>query len=130
MSPAVVLLIKLGVRLVVFTGVFWLAAKKNEKVIFEKKWATPLVAFTFAVLNTALYWVLSKVVNLATLGAISFLMPLVINTLLLGITVRVFQSKKHWFRIDGWLAMMWMAIALTLAHGLLWLGVDYIPKHI
>ncbi|HEX5063256.1 MAG TPA: phage holin family protein [Kofleriaceae bacterium] len=130
MSPAVVLLIKLGIRLVVFTGVFWLAAKKNDKVIFEKKWATPLVALTFAVLNTALYWVLSKLVNLATLGAVSFLMPLVINGLLLGITVRVFQSKKHWFRIDGWLAMMWMAIALTAAHGLLWLGVDYIPKHI
>ena len=130
MSPAVVLLIKLGIRLVVFTGVFWIAAKKNEKVIFEKKWATPIVAFTFAVLNTALYWVLSKVVNLATLGAISFLMPLVINGFLLGITVRVFQSKKHWFRIDGWLAMMWMAIALTLAHGVLWVAVDYIPKHV
>ena len=57
-------------------------------------------------------------------------MPLVINGFLLGITVRVFQSKKHWFRIDGWLAMMWMAIALTAAHGLLWVGVDYIPKHI
>jgi len=130
MSPAVVLLIKLGIRLVVFTGVFWLAARKNEKVVFEKKWATPIVAFTFAVLNTALYWALTKILDLATLGAISFLMPLVINGLLLGVTVRVFQSKKHWFRIDGWLAMMWMAIALTLAHGVLWVAVDYIPKHV
>ena len=130
MSPAVAILIKLGVRLVVFTGVFWIAAKKNEKVVFEKKWATPLVAFTFAVLNTALYWALKPILNLATLGAVAFLMPLVINGVLLGITVRVFQSKKHWFRIDGWLAMMWMAIALTLAHGLLWVAVDYIPKHI
>jgi uncharacterized membrane protein YvlD (DUF360 family) len=130
MSPAVVLLIKLGVRLVVFTGVFWIAARKNKKIIFEKKWATPLVAFTSAVLNTALYWALKPIMNIATLGAIGFLMPLVINGVLLAVTVRIFQAKKHWFRIDGWMAMLWMAIALTVAHGVLWLGVDYIPKHV
>jgi uncharacterized membrane protein YvlD (DUF360 family) len=130
MSPWLVLLIKLGVRLVVFTGVFWIAAKRNEKIIFEKKWATPLVAFTFAVLNTALYWGLKPILNLATLGAIGFVLPLIINGILLGITVRVFQSKKHWFRIDSWTAMVWMSIVLTLAHGLCWVGLDYIPKHV
>src|SRR5688500_11908956 len=130
MSPAVAILIKLGVRLVVFTGVFWLAARKNKNVVFEKKWATPLVAFTFAVLNTALYWALKPILNVATLGAIGFVMPLLINGVLLAVTVRIFQAKKHWFRIDGWMAMMWMAIALTIAHGLLWLAVDYIPKHV
>jgi uncharacterized membrane protein YvlD (DUF360 family) len=130
MSPAVALLIKLGVRLVVFTGVFWLAAKKNKNIIFEKKWATPLVAFTFAVLNTALYWALKPILNVATLGVVGFVMPLFINGVLLAITVRVFQSKKHWFRIDGWLAMVWMAIFLTLAHGALWVALDYIPKHV
>ena len=130
MSPALVILIKLGVRLVVFTGVFWIAARRNKKVIFEKKWAMPLVAFTFAVLNTALYWALKPVLNIATLGVIGFVMPLVINAVLLAVTVRIFQNKQHWFRIDGWLAMMWMAIVLTLAHGLLWVGLDYIPKHV
>lgn len=130
MSPVVAILIKLGVRLVVFTGVFWLAARKNEKVIFEKKWATPLVAFTFAVLNTALYWALMPILNLATLGAIGFVMPLVINGVLLAVTVRIFQSKRHWFRIEGFLPMLWMATFLTLAHGLCWLGLDYIPKHV
>lgn len=130
MSAAVVLLIKLGIRLVVFTGVFWIAARKNEKVIFEKKWATPLVAFTFAVLNTALYWALKPILNLATLGAIGFVMPLVINAALLAATVRIFERKKHWFRIEGFLATMWMATFLTIAHGLCWLGIDYIPKHL
>ncbi|HEY5948681.1 MAG TPA: phage holin family protein [Kofleriaceae bacterium] len=130
MSPLVLLLIKLGVRLVVFTGVFWIAAKRNQKVVFETKWAMPLVAFTFAVLNTALYWALKPILNLATLGAVGFVMPLVINGVLLGLTVRIFDSKKHWFRIDGWLAMMWMAIVLTLAHGALWAAIDYLPKHV
>lgn len=130
MSPVVVILIKLGVRLLVFTGVFWIAARKNENVVFEKKWAMPLVAFTFAVLNTALYWALKPMLNLATLGAIGFVMPLVINGALLALTVRIFAAKKHWFRIDGFLAMLWMATFLTVAHGLCWLGLDYIPKHV
>jgi uncharacterized membrane protein YvlD (DUF360 family) len=129
MSPAVAILIKLGVRLVVFTGVFWLAARKNEKVVFEKKWATPLVAFTFAVLNTALYWALKPILNLATLGAIGFVMPLIINGVLLALTVRIFARKKHWFRIDGFMTTLWMATFLTVAHGLLWFGMDYLPKH-
>jgi uncharacterized membrane protein YvlD (DUF360 family) len=130
MSPAVAILIKLGVRLVVFTAVFWVAARKNPKVIFEKKWATPLVALTFAVLNTALYWALVPLLNLATLGAIGFVMPLVINGALLALTVKIFARKQHWFRIDGFFATLWLAVVLTLAHGLCWLGLDYIPKHV
>lgn len=130
MSPWVVLLIKLGVRLVIFTAVFWVAAKKNQKIIIEKKWATPVVGFAFAVLNTALYWVLGRVLNIATLGVVGFAMPLVINGVLLMVTARVFQQKPQWFRLDGFFAGMWMAIFLTLAHGVLWLGLDYLPKHV
>ncbi|NVB81473.1 MAG: phage holin family protein [Kofleriaceae bacterium] len=129
MSPAVAILIKLGIRLVVFTGVFWVAAKKNEKIVFEKKWATPLVAFVFAVLNTALYWALRPILDIATLGVAGFAMPLVINGGLLYATVKIFEKKK-WFRIDGIFAALWMAIFLTLAHGLLWVGIDYIPAHV
>jgi hypothetical protein len=129
MSGATAILIKLGVRLIVFTAVFWIAAKKNPKVVFEKKWATPLVAFVFAVLNTALYWALRPVLDIATLGAIAFAMPLVINTVLLAITVRVFQSRK-WFRLDGMFATMWMATFLTLAHGALFVALDYLPAHV
>lgn len=130
MSPWVVLLIKLGVRLLVFTAVFWVAAKKNEKIIIEKKWATPVVGFAFAVLNTALYWVLGRVLNIATLGVVGFAMPLVINGVLLMVTARVFQRKPQWFRLEGFFAGMWMAIFLTLAHGVLWVGLDYLPKHV
>jgi heme A synthase len=123
------ILIKLAIRLVVFTGVFWLAARRNEKVIFEKKWAPPLAGLVFAVLSTGLFWVLTKVLAIATLGMLGFALPLVINLVLLGVTVRVFQSKQ-WFRIDGVFATLWMALFLTLAHGALWLGMDYIPAHV
>ena len=66
----------------------------------------------------------------ATLGAIGFVMPLIINGVLLAATVRIFERKKQWFRVEGFFAGMWMAVFLTLAHGALWLAVDYIPKHV
>jgi uncharacterized membrane protein YvlD (DUF360 family) len=129
MSPAVAVLIKLGVRLLVFTGVFWIAAKKNEEIVFEKKWAPPLVGLVFAILNTALYWVLSKILHLATFGAMSLALPFVINGALLYATMKVFEKKK-WFRIEGFFATIWMALFLTAAHGVLWAALDYIPKHV
>ena len=129
MSPVVAVLIKLGVRLVVFTGVFWFAAKKNKSIVFEKKWAPPLVGLVFATLSTALYWVLKTVTNLATVGMLSFALPVVINGVLLYATLKIFEKKK-WFRIDGFFAMIWMVLFLTLAHCALWLGLDFIPAKV
>lgn len=129
MSPVVAVLIKLAVRLVVFTGVFWLAARKNKGVVFEKKWAPPVVALVFAILNTGLYWMLKPILNLATMGIAGFAMPLVINGFLLWATMKAFERRK-WFRIDGFFAAIWMAVFLTLTHGALWLALDYIPAKV
>jgi uncharacterized membrane protein YvlD (DUF360 family) len=129
MTGASGILIKLGVRLVVFTAVFWFAAKKNDRIVFSKKWAPPLVALVFAVLNTLLYWALTPVLDIATLGAVAFAMPFLVNALLLGVTVRVFQSRD-WFKIEGFFATLWMATFLTVAHGVLWFALDYLPKHV
>ena len=132
-----ILFLKLGIRLVVFTAVLWLvaraeakkvASKKKEKprVAIQPRWATPIVATLFAVLNTCLYWALKPILNVATLGAIGFVMPLIVNFILLAVTVRVVESKK-WFQVNGLFAMIWLAIVVTIAHGVLWLGVDYLP---
>lgn len=129
MSPVVATLIKVGVRLVVFTAVFWFVARKNKSVIFEKRWAPPLVALVFAILNTALYWALRPVLDIATMGAVGFALPLVINGALLYATMKLFE-KRNWFRIDGLFATLWMALFLTLAHGALWVALDYLPKHV
>jgi len=121
-----ILLIKLGIRLVVFTAVFWTAVKKNEKVVVKPKWAVPIVATVFALLNVGLYWALRPILNLATLGAIGFVMPLVVNLVLLIATQRL-VAKKQWLKIDGIIATIWMSVILTAAHGVLWFGVDYLP---
>lgn len=137
MSPAVWVLIKLAIRLVVFALVFFLAAKKNPKIVIHNKWATPLIALVFALLNTGVYWALTPILNLATLGVMGFFMPFVVNVLFLLGTVKVFdllnakrkaQDKKPWLEIQGIMATLWMAAFLTLAHGALYLGLDYFPN--
>jgi len=129
MTGAVGLLIKLGVRLVVFGLAFFIAAKRNPKVILPNKWATPLIALTFATLNTAMYWVLSRILDVATLNTVGFLMPLIANLIFLLVTVRIFRSKK-WIEIQGIMTTLWMAVLLTVVHGLCWVGLDYLPKHV
>lgn len=139
-------LIKLAVRLVVFTGVFWLATRprvskpaagaggakdgkpavKPARVAIQPRWAIPVVGVLFAALNVALYWALRPVLDLATLKTFSFVMPFVVNALLLWGVARI-VARKEWMRIDGLLAGAWLAGMLTLAHGALWLGLDYLP---
>ena len=126
MSGGTQVLIKLGVRLVVFGLVFFIATRKNPKIVVSKKRVLPLIALVFAVLNTALYWLLAPILNVATLGAAGFLMPFVVNMVLLLGTVKIF-SKWKWFEISGLMTTLWMAAFLTLAHGALYLGLDYFP---
>jgi len=126
MSGGTEILIKLGVRLVVFGLVFFIATRKNPKVIVTKKRMLPVIALVFAVLNTALYWLLAPLLNVATLGAAGFLMPFVVNMVLLVGTVKIFERWK-WFQIEGLMTTLWMAAFLTLAHGALYLGLDYFP---
>lgn len=120
------ILIKLGARLVVFGLVFYFAARKNPKVLLSNKWATPLIALVFAAMNTALYWALTPILNLATLGAFGFLMPFVVNLIFLYATVRIFAGRK-WIAIESAATYLWLAAILTIAHGLLWFGFDYMP---
>jgi hypothetical protein len=143
MSGATGILIKLGVRLLLFGVVFFIAARKNPKVVIHKRWATPAIAFVFAVLNTGLYWALTPILNMATLGAAGFVMPFIVNMILLVATVRVFRwdrlprfhqdvagkaTARPLFEIQGLMTTLWMAGILTLAHGVLYVALDYLPN--
>jgi uncharacterized membrane protein YvlD (DUF360 family) len=69
---------------------------------------------------------LAPILNVATLGAAGFLMPFVVNMVLLVGTVKIFEKWK-WFQVDGLMTTLWMAAFLTIAHGALYLGLDYFP---
>lgn len=129
MTGVVGLLITLGVRFVGFGFAFWLAARKNPKVLVPNKWALPLIALVFAVLNTVVYSALMPILNLATLGALGFAMPLVANLGFLLVTIRIFRAKR-WLEVHGSMTTIWMALVLTAVHGALWLALDYIPRHV
>ena len=116
------LLIKLGIRVVVFGTVFGVYSWKDSRVTVHPKYALPLVALVFAVLNTALYWLLQPILNLATLGSLGLVMPLVLNGAFLYATAKLLRP----LRIDGFWPMLWLSAVLTLAHGALWLFLDYI----
>src|SRR5437764_396304 len=87
-------LLKLGIRLVVFTLVFWVAAHRNKKVTVSHRWAYPVIALVFAALNTILYAALSPIFNTVTFGMLGLVMPLAINSGLLYGTVRIFNAPK------------------------------------
>lgn len=121
--------VKLGVRLLVFALVLWLASKRNADITIHRKWSIPLVAALFAVLNTALYVVLHFVLNIATFGAVTLVLPVLINLVLLLVTLRLVESRK-WIEVKGVMATLYLAVAFALAHGALWVGLEYLPKHI
>ena len=122
-------LIKLGVRFVVFGVVFFIAARKHPKIKITNKWATPLIGLVFALLNTVLYWALSPILNLASMGALEFVMPFALNLIFLLITIRVFQSRK-WLEIEGFKATALLTLLLGAAHCLMWFGLDYLPPRL
>jgi hypothetical protein len=117
------MLSKLAIRLVVFGAVFGFAAWKNEKVTIKPKYAVPLVALVFGLLNVGLYWLAKPVFNLATFGTLWIALPFFLNGLFLYATNRLL---KH-LEIKGMLTMLWLAGLLTVAHGALYLGLDVIP---
>lgn len=139
-------LIKLGVRLVVFTIVFWVAAHRNPKVVVSHRWAYPVIALVFAALNTLLYAALSPVFDTVTFGMLGLVMPLAINGGLLYGTVRIFNApklvgmtvddktkkvvtkRKPLIAITGLFTALYLALALTLAHGACWVALDYLPN--
>lgn len=116
------ILIKLAIRFVVYGLVFGLMAWRDKRVRVHPRYALPLVAAVFALLNTGLYWILKPVLNLATLGSLAFVMPFALNAVFLYGTERLLKP----LRIEGIWPMLVLSLFLTLAHGALWLGLDHI----
>lgn len=105
-------LVKLFVRVLVFGVAIVYVTRRNEKVKIQPRAAVPLVALTFAALNTALYWLLSPVLNLVTLGMVFFAVPFAVNAAFLHLTTRIVKP----FKIDGLGALLYSSLIVTVAH--------------
>lgn len=118
-------LIKLLIRVAVFTAVFFVAVRKSEKIAVEKKWAVPLVGLVFALLNTGLYWLLKPVVNLATFGVAWLMVPFLLNGVFLYATNWLLEKARFkGLQFEGTWIMVKLAILLTIVHGGLYLALD------
>jgi hypothetical protein len=115
------ILIKLGIRFLVFGGAFALAMHRDKRIRIHPRYALPLVALVFALLNTGLYWILKPVLNLATMGAFAFILPFALNGAFLYGTQRILKP----LRIEGIWPMILLSGVLTVAHGLLWVALDW-----
>jgi hypothetical protein len=105
-------LVDFGIRFAIFAAVFALGCWRLRGVQVRPRWALPLVAVTFATLNTALYGVMVPLVNLASLWTLSLVAPLIANGAFVYLTARVLRP----LRIDGVMPMLWLSLYLTAAH--------------
>lgn len=119
------LLIEIAVRILVFGLVFGFAIYRNKNISVKPKFALPVVAIVFALLNVGLYWLLKPVLNIATLGMAWIFLPFVINGGFLLVTSRVLKKMRIEIKLDGILTIAWLAGLLTLAHGALYVVFHY-----
>jgi uncharacterized membrane protein YvlD (DUF360 family) len=106
------LVVKLLARVFVFGVALTFACRRDGDVKVEPRNKLPLVAGTFALLNTLLYSLLAGVLNLSTLWLLFFVVPFVANGLLLMLTDKLLRS----FRIDSFTALARTAAIVTVAH--------------
>lgn len=108
------LLVKLIARVFVFGVALTFACRRDADVKVEPRSRLPMVAATFAVLNTALYSVLAGVLTLPML-LLFFLVPFAANALILMLTDKLLKS----FKIESITALVKTAGIVTIAHFLL-----------
>ena len=111
------LLVKLIARVFVFGVALTFACRRDADVKVEPRSRLPLVAATFALLNTALYSVLAGVLTLPML-LLFFLVPFAANALILMLTDKLLKS----FKIESITALVRTAGIVTVAHFLLHLA--------
>ena len=116
--------IKLVVHVVVFGIALTFATRKVKGVSVQPRSMLPLVALMFAGLNQLLYWALTLSVKLVTLWTLAFLAPLVANAVLLLLTDRLMKP----FKIEGFKALAYTSVIMTVAHLALRLAHAAIPQ--
>jgi uncharacterized membrane protein YvlD (DUF360 family) len=105
-------LVMMLVRVVVFAIAIAFVTRRSSGVRVEPRKQLPLVALVFALLNVALYWLLSTAVTWGSLLTLSLVAPFVANAILIWVTSKLVKA----LRIDGLLELAYAALILTLVH--------------
>ena len=103
--------IHLLVRVLVFGAALGIAMR-HKGVTIQPRWALPLVALVFAVLNAFLYPLIKIGINVVTLWTLFLIVPFLVNAALLLLTDKVLRP----FKIESMTALLYASAAVTLAH--------------
>lgn len=117
------LAIDTAIRFAVFGVVFALATQGSANITIRPRRGVRVVALIFAALNIGIYWFADPARDLATLGAVWFIVPLILNGCLLYVTEHIMAALGIEMKL-GILATIWLTVVLTAAHGALYLVLD------
>ena len=117
------LAIDTAIRLAVFGLAFVFAAQHSANISIRPRSGLHLVAMVFAALNLGICWFADPEGNLAALGVVWFIVPLIINGCFLYVTERIMAALRIDMKL-GILATVWLAFVLTATHGVLYLVLD------
>ena len=106
------MLIRLGIAFVVFGAAITFATLKIKEVKVTHKAVIPLVAIVFALLNTALYWLVAFTIKAVSLWTLALVAPFLANAVLLYATDRLIKQ----FEIKGIVAFLKTAGLVTIGH--------------
>ena len=110
--------IQLAIRFVVFGLVLAVALRLRDDVAIRPRWAIPVVALAIALFNALLYPAMAPLLKLAAVGLGFLIVPLGLN----GLLLHGMNRYLRFFRIEGLRPLMWMTVAITAAHAVLYLA--------
>ena len=104
-------------QFLITAATIYFAGKYMKKVHVESFGVAMLVAFSLAVLNFLIGWLLMFVLHLATLGlfwitGLQFIIAIIVN----AIIIEVIDRFSSGFRTDGFAPSLWLALIIALVN--------------
>ncbi len=111
------------IHIIIDAAVLLIAAKMLPKVEL-KGWKTAIiVAFLIGILSFLLSWILTAVLNIATLGIFYFLgLGFVTRIIAYAIIIEIADKMSSDFKTHGFMPSLWLAIIIAIVGSL----VDWI----
>ncbi|MDT0646011.1 phage holin family protein [Zunongwangia sp. F260] len=106
-------------HIVIDAGILLLAAKMMSKVELKGFKSALIVALIIGVLSFLLSWLLTAVLNIATLGIFYFLgLGFIIRVIVNAIIIELADRLSKDFKTVGFLPSLWLAILLAVVGGI------------
>lgn len=108
------------IHILIDAAVLLIAAKYMPKVELKGFKTAIIVALIIGVLSFLLSWILTAVLNIATLGLFYFLgLGFIIRIIVYAIIIEIADKISKDFKTIGFLPSLWLAIILAIVGGII-----------